>query len=157
MRPRRRWSTGGAAERRRSKRKTPAARKPGAASPAMPRAVPPAARALPLATTAADHGGNDDAWTSSFFGEFVAHAVDRQDVPRPARIRLEFSTDVLDVRINGALVRFKCDPVDLVEELPAGKDSPRLPRQRHEELEFCGGQRHRAAPDADVHPRHVEG
>src|SRR3989449_6750636 len=128
MRSSRRWSTRRAAARRRSQRKTPGARKPCPDSPAMPRAVPPAARALPLATTAADHGGDDDAWTRSFFGEFVAHAVDRQDVPRPARIRLEFSTDVLDVRINGALVRFKCDPVDLVEELPAGKDPPRLPR-----------------------------
>src|SRR5256712_11520012 len=157
MRSSRRWSTRRAAARRQSQRRNPGARRTGHAFLAMPRAVRPAARALPPATTAADHGGTDDVWTRSFFGEFVAHAVDRQDVPRPARIRLELSTDVLDVRINGALIRFKCDPVDLVEELPTRKDSPRLPRQRHQELEFCGGQRHRAAPDADVHPWHVEG
>src|SRR2546428_6536329 len=105
MRSSRRWSTRRAAARRRSRRRDPGARKTGLAFPAMPRAVPPAARAPPPATTAADHGGNDDVWTRSFFGEFVAHAVYRQDVPRPARIRLEFSTDVLDMRIDGALVR----------------------------------------------------
>src|SRR2546426_12745206 len=129
MRPRRRGSTRRAAPRRQSQRRTPGARRPAHASPATPRAVPPAARALPPATTAADHGGTDDVWTRSFFGEFVAHAVDRQDVPRPARIRLELSTDVLDVRINGSLIRLKPDPVHLVEELPAGGDPPRLPRQ----------------------------
>src|SRR2546422_5189426 len=157
MRSSRRWSTRRAAARRRSRKRDPGARKTDLAFPAMPRAGPSAARALPPATTAADHGGNDDVWTRSFFGEFVAYAVHGLNVPRPARIRLEFATDVLDVRIDGAFVRFKRDPVHLVEELPAGKDSPGLPRQRHQDLEFCGSQRHRAARDADLHPRHVEG
>src|SRR2546428_2241138 len=105
MRSGKRWSTRRAAAKRRSRRRNPGARKTCTAFPAMPRAVPPAARALPPATTAADHGGNDDAWTRSFIGEFVAHAVDRQDAPRPARVRLGLSTDVPDVSIHARLVR----------------------------------------------------
>src|SRR5947208_2463671 len=39
-------------------------------------------------------------------GKFVPNTVDRQDIARPPRIRLELPPDVLDVRIDGALERF---------------------------------------------------
>ena len=50
-------------------------------------------------------------------GESVADSVDREDVARQARIRLELSAEVLDVRVDGPLVRLEGNAVNRVEEL----------------------------------------
>ena len=64
----------------------------------------------------------------------IANAEDRQHVARRRRwIRLELAPDVLDVRVDGALVGIEGLTVDGVEQLTAGEDPAGVARQRGQE------------------------
>ena len=71
-----------------------------------------------------------------FIRKLVTHAVDCENVTRLARIGLDLAADVLDVRVDGALIRFEGDAVQRIEQLPAREDAPRLARQCGEQLKF---------------------
>src|SRR5450759_2603477 len=59
-------------------------------------------------------------------GEPVSDAEDGQQVPRPSRVRLDLFPDVLDVRVDCALVRLESDPAHGVEQLRPREHAARL-------------------------------
>src|SRR4051812_14376445 len=63
------------------------------------------------------------------FGEFIADAVNGQDVLRVARVRLDLAPQVLDVRIYDAVVALIAHIVDPVHQLGAGELAARLAGQ----------------------------
>src|SRR5262245_39886165 len=81
----------------------------------------------------------------------VAHAVDGEEILRAARIQLQLPPDVLDVGIDGALVRLKGNPVEGVEELAPSEDAPRGAGQSHEQLELRRGEFHQPSAHAGAH------
>ena len=52
-----------------------------------------------------------------FVGELVTNAVNRKDIARLARYRFYLVTDIFDVRVDGALVQFKRNPVHYIQQL----------------------------------------
>src|SRR4051794_15919861 len=103
-----------------------------------PTARAPAATARPRATMAAATGARG-ARLRRGFEDAVAHAVDRLHEARSRGVRFELAPDVLDVRIDRALVALERDAMDGVEQLRTGEHAPRLTGHRHEELELGGG------------------
>jgi hypothetical protein len=89
--------------------------------------------------------------------EPVPDAEHGLQMPRGAWILLDLATDVLDVRIDGSLVRFDGDPVDGIEQLGAREHATRLARHMQQELELGCGQHDVAAIDQHLHPRGIEG
>src|SRR6185503_18173698 len=89
-------------------------------------------------------------------GDAIADAVHGLDEARPRGVRLELAADVLDVRVDGALVALEGHAVHRVEKLGAGEDAAGLSGHRHEDLELGRGQVHRAARDRGPQPRRVE-
>src|SRR5262249_8549592 len=73
---------------------------------------------------------------SSGIREPVPHAMDRQDVARPAGLRLDLASEVLHVRVDRAVVRIDRDAVQRILELPAGEDPAGLADHRAQELEL---------------------
>ena len=63
---------------------------------------------------------------TSWLAELVSDAVDRQQVPRPARIRLELAADVLDVRVDRAFEGLHLVAADGIEQLRPREDAAGL-------------------------------
>ncbi len=71
-------------------------------------------------------------------------------------VALDLAANVLDVRVDGALVRFHGHAVDRVEQLGASEDAARLARHVKEQLELCRRQVDAPPIDGCLHSRDVE-
>src|SRR5581483_12121485 len=82
------------------------------------------------ASTAADGARGDGAVSDPrrSLGDPVADAEDGLQVARRVRVGLDLAADVLDVRVDGALVGLHRDAVDGVEELRPGEHPTGLAR-----------------------------
>src|SRR5439155_18257010 len=80
-----------------------------------------------------------------------------EDVDSSSRVRLELPADVLDVRVDGPLVRLEGHPVDRVEELGPGEDPAGRAGERGEQLEFRRREIDGPAGKLGAHPRQVKG
>ena len=89
-------------------------------------------------------------------GETVTHAVDGQHVARPARVGLDLAAQVLDVRVDGALVRVEGDAVERVEELGTGEDPAGPCGHRGQQPELGRRQVDDRAGHLGAHARQVE-
>src|SRR6185312_7726034 len=89
-------------------------------------------------------------------GDAIADGVYHLDEARAGGIVLELSPDVLDVRVDRALVAVEGDAVHRVEELRPGEDAAGLASHRGQELELGGSQLDRPAGHRRPQPRHVE-
>ena len=85
--------------------------------------------------------------------EFVTHAVHGEDV----FAGFQLAPQVADVRINGALVTFKCHAAHRIEQLRAGEDAPGLAHQRGHDLKLRGGERDGAVRQIHLITGAVEG
>src|SRR2546421_3498354 len=79
-------------------------------------------------------------------GEAVAHAEHRLDVLLP-----DLFPDVLDVRVDRALVRLEGNASHGVEQLRTGENPARLPRHQSHDLKLAFGQIDTAAAEARLH------
>src|ERR671937_479308 len=87
------------------------------------------------------------AGASCWFGEPIADAENRFDVRRA-----DLAADVLDVRVDRPLIRFKRDSAHGVEELGAREHAARLARQQSHDLELAFRQVDAAAAESSLHP-----
>src|SRR2546430_12179270 len=74
--------------------------------------------------------------STSFVREFVADAVDCDDVARIARIAFELAANILDVRVDGAIERLGTRAAHDVKQLLACEDASRRARHRVHDLKF---------------------
>src|SRR2546427_12906714 len=106
----------------------------------------PAARSPPAATTAAvpvrasrvraTRVRPSPCRSTPLVREPVTDAEYRQQVPWIVRIRLHLAAQVLDVGVDGALVRLERDPANGTQQLSAAEDPPRLTRHGRQQLEL---------------------
>src|SRR5437879_12102879 len=98
--------------------------------------------ARPPATTVDGHAPISNAEgrraPASFLDELIADAVDGQNVAWTAGVGFDLAPDVLDVRVDGALVRLHGDTPHRLEQLAAGEDPTRLARHDRQQLKFGG-------------------
>src|SRR5438552_3158701 len=90
----------------------------------------------------------------SFLGRFrepVADAEYRLDVLLP-----DLLPDVLDVRVDRALIRLERHAAHRVQKLSPGEDPARLPRHQGHDLKLALRQIDAAAADPRFHSRHIE-
>src|SRR2546422_4015209 len=83
--------------------------------------------------------------------EAVADAEHRLDVLLP-----DLLPDVLDMRVDRALVRLERDASHRVQQLRPREHPARLPRHQRHNLKFALRQIDAAAAESRFHPRHVE-
>src|SRR5256886_9646407 len=88
--------------------------------------------------------------------EPVTDAEYRQQVPWIVRIRLHLAAQVLDVGVDGALVRLERDPANGTQQLSAAEDPPRLTRHGRQQLELGRRQLDPPPGDRQLHAGHVE-
>ena len=72
--------------------------------------------------------------------ETIAHAVDGVEPLGVARVIAQLGAQVLDVRVDGALVALEIVAEDLLHELHAGVDAAGVTGKRGEELELGSGE-----------------
>src|SRR2546426_7861477 len=131
----------------------------------------PAARPLPAATTAAVPVRANRCRASRaratrvrpslcrstpWVREPVTDAKHRQQVAWIMRIRLHLAAKVLDVGVDGALVRLERNPANRTQKLSATEDTSRLARHGRQELELGRRQLDPSSGDRELHAGHVE-
>src|SRR6266700_1006517 len=79
-------------------------------------------------------------------GESVADAEHRLDV-----LRSDLAPDVLDVRVDRALIRLECQAANHVQELRASENPTRLPRHHRDDLKLAPRQIHAPAGETRFH------
>src|SRR5204863_604833 len=124
--------------------------------PARPSHVAAGTARSPATTAAADARSPTVRRSLVQIREAVADPVDRKQIARSRGIRLQLVPDVLDVRVDRALVRFECHAVHGIEELRPREDPTRFARHRGYELELRRRQLDDAVADRRAHPWHIE-
>src|SRR5215216_5215836 len=98
---------------------------------------------------------NDD--TVSFINKLITNTIDGQDILRLAGLDLNLTADVLDMRINGAFIRFECHAVDRIQQLSACENTPGLAGEGGKKFKFGGCEFFdRTMFGHDTHAWHVE-
>src|SRR5438093_12373914 len=131
----------------------PAARPPPAATTA---AVPVRASQRRASRVRATRVRPSPCRSTPLVREPVTDAEYRQQVAWIVRIRLHLAAQVLDVGVDGALVRLERDPANGTQQLSAAEDPPRLPRHGRQQLELGRRQLDSAPGDRQLHAGHVE-
>ena len=86
----------------------------------------------------------------------IAHAVHGVEPTRVARIVAQLGAQVLDVRVNRALVALEVIAQDLLDQLHTRVDATGIAGERREQLELGGGQVDFLALDRDLMARDVD-
>src|SRR5512142_1741100 len=73
---------------------------------------------------------------ASFPRKPIAHAVNRLDEARRARVSLDLGAQVLDVQVDRALVAFVADALDNVEQVEPREHAARRAHQGRQQVEF---------------------
>src|SRR5438094_10321623 len=89
-------------------------------------------------------------------GEPVPHAEHREQIAWIVRIRLDLAAQVLDVRVDGALIGLERNPANRTQQLSAAEDTPWLAHHGRQQLELGWRQLDPAPADRQLHARHVE-
>src|SRR5215471_8776857 len=92
---------------------------------------------------------------SSSLDKFISHAIDREHVLRVSRIRLNLSSQVLHMHIDGTVEGFRLQSPNCVQQLCTREDAPRLASECGQQLKFCRRQFDAAILDRRLHSRPV--
>src|ERR1700737_3122033 len=87
--------------------------------------------------------------------ESVSDAKHRQQVPGIVRVGFDLPPQVLDVRVDRALVRLKSDASNRAEKLRAAEDTAWLARHRGQQLELGRGEVDAPPGDGKLQARQV--
>src|SRR5205823_9623189 len=88
--------------------------------------------------------------------EPIAHAEHREQIAWIVRIRLDLAAQVLDVRVDGALIGLERNPANRTQQLSAAEDTPWLAHHGRQQLELGWRQLDPAPADRQLHAWHVE-
>src|SRR5262245_50647603 len=95
-------------------------------------------------------------WIMFVLGEFIADAIDRLDIQRPCRVRLDLLAQIHHMHIDGALEPLVVEAEHLLQQLQPAERAPRLLDQRLQQLELLGRQAQRRPGQPSLMPDEID-
>src|SRR5215212_3434321 len=80
--------------------------------------------------TRVDAAGGKSGDEGSFIHKLITNAIDGQNVLRLTGFEFDLAADVLNMRIDGAFIRFKCHAVDGIQQLGTREHTAGLAGER---------------------------